>query len=376
MKAEYDFSKGERGKFYNPKAVFNLPIYLEKDVNEFIRKLADEKGKDVGEIVNEWLRGKMQLTLKKHIDDIRNELKKKEFPNEAAVSDGIVRRLLNALDWPIFNTQIVHPEYPVGRRRVDFALCYPESTPQVFIEVKQVVNIEWADEQLFEYVLDYDGVIPIAILTNGRKWQFFHRMGEKKYREGKIREIDFIKDDSEEIAYFLNRYLNYQSIRSGEAVGAIKKDYEILWQQRQEGLESKSVPPIPLELRHTIVLPNAEDNRVFVKAAWEVACLRWGSSKEGSVPWEDVEAMLPTQFSLDCILKNDFYARCVKNLILTTRTAKQFHNWVRNYPRMPKRFGNIMGLSPERVEQMVDEVTNIHNGTNREEHNDDPDSDF
>ena len=61
MKAAYDFSKAERGKFYNPKAVFNLPIYLEKDVDEFIRKLADEQGKDVEELVNEWLRGNMQL---------------------------------------------------------------------------------------------------------------------------------------------------------------------------------------------------------------------------------------------------------------------------------------------------------------------------
>ena len=39
MKAEYDFSKAERGKFYQPKIVFNLPIYLEEDVDEFIRKL-------------------------------------------------------------------------------------------------------------------------------------------------------------------------------------------------------------------------------------------------------------------------------------------------------------------------------------------------
>ena len=55
MKAEYDFSKAERGKFYDPKAAFNLPIYLDKDVDEFMRKLADEKGKDVEELVNEWL---------------------------------------------------------------------------------------------------------------------------------------------------------------------------------------------------------------------------------------------------------------------------------------------------------------------------------
>ena len=61
MKAEYDFSKGERGKFYDSKAVFNLPIYLEKDVDDFIRKLANETGKDVEKLVNEWLRGNMQL---------------------------------------------------------------------------------------------------------------------------------------------------------------------------------------------------------------------------------------------------------------------------------------------------------------------------
>ena len=63
MKAEYDFSKGERGKFYDSKAVFNFPIYLEKDVDEFMRKLADEKGKDVEKLVNKWLRGSMPLTL-------------------------------------------------------------------------------------------------------------------------------------------------------------------------------------------------------------------------------------------------------------------------------------------------------------------------
>ena len=61
MKAEYDFSKAERGKFYEPKADFNLPIYLEKDIDEFMRKLADEKGKDVEELINEWLRSGMQL---------------------------------------------------------------------------------------------------------------------------------------------------------------------------------------------------------------------------------------------------------------------------------------------------------------------------
>ncbi len=40
MKKEYDFSKGERGKFYRPDAVLNIPIYLEPDVAKVFRNSA------------------------------------------------------------------------------------------------------------------------------------------------------------------------------------------------------------------------------------------------------------------------------------------------------------------------------------------------
>lgn len=61
MKVEYDFSEGERGKFYDAEAVFQIPIYLEKDVDDFMQNLADVKGKDVGELVNELLRHNIEL---------------------------------------------------------------------------------------------------------------------------------------------------------------------------------------------------------------------------------------------------------------------------------------------------------------------------
>ena len=56
MKAEYDFSQGERSKFHDPDAVFSFPVYLEPDVNDFMNKFADDKNVDVQELVNEWLR--------------------------------------------------------------------------------------------------------------------------------------------------------------------------------------------------------------------------------------------------------------------------------------------------------------------------------
>ncbi|MFQ6057943.1 MAG: hypothetical protein ACE5MB_03560 [Anaerolineae bacterium] len=61
MKAEYDFSQGERGKFYHRDAEFSFPVYLEPDVDAFMSKLADEQGVDVQELVNEWLRMDIKL---------------------------------------------------------------------------------------------------------------------------------------------------------------------------------------------------------------------------------------------------------------------------------------------------------------------------
>ena len=52
MKEEYDFSNGERGKFYHENATFNLPIYLEPEVENFVAKLAKEQKKNISEIVN------------------------------------------------------------------------------------------------------------------------------------------------------------------------------------------------------------------------------------------------------------------------------------------------------------------------------------
>ena len=61
MKKQYDFSKGERGKFYDPKAQFNLPIYLDPEMAKFIRELADSRNTDMNNIVNSLLRKNKDL---------------------------------------------------------------------------------------------------------------------------------------------------------------------------------------------------------------------------------------------------------------------------------------------------------------------------
>ena len=51
----------------------------------------------------------LAMALREHIDDIRNNLEQGLFTNEAAVSNGIVRRLLDALAWPIYNPLLRTP---------------------------------------------------------------------------------------------------------------------------------------------------------------------------------------------------------------------------------------------------------------------------
>jgi predicted type IV restriction endonuclease len=110
--------------------------------------------------------------LHEHISEIRDGIKKSRFTNEAAISQGIVLRLLTSLQWPTYDTQIVFPEYALSGRRVDFALCHPPNKPLVFIEVKQnIEKSELGERQLFEYAF-HEGV-PTAVLTDGREWHFF-----------------------------------------------------------------------------------------------------------------------------------------------------------------------------------------------------------
>jgi hypothetical protein len=61
MKKDYDFSKGERGKFYHPEAQLELPVYLEPDVAAFLQKVAAQKGIEVEAIVNDWIRKDIAL---------------------------------------------------------------------------------------------------------------------------------------------------------------------------------------------------------------------------------------------------------------------------------------------------------------------------
>jgi hypothetical protein len=61
MRDEYDFSKGERGKFYRNDAELQLPIHLDTQVQNALAELANAKGMELSVFVNELLKKDIEL---------------------------------------------------------------------------------------------------------------------------------------------------------------------------------------------------------------------------------------------------------------------------------------------------------------------------
>lgn len=61
MKNEYDFSAAEQGKFYRPDAELHLPVYLDQEVEVYLRQRAASKGVELNRLVNDLLKRDIEL---------------------------------------------------------------------------------------------------------------------------------------------------------------------------------------------------------------------------------------------------------------------------------------------------------------------------
>ena len=171
------------------------------------------------------------MGLERDIEEIRAAIKAGRLGNEAAVSQGVVLRLLHALGWPAYDTQTVSPQYALEDRRVDYALCHPPSKPIAFIEVKKLGQSDGAERQLFEYA--FHRGVQLAILTDGQEWNFFLPGEQGDYGERRVYKLDIVERDVAECVLRLGRYLRYDAIVSGVAIEAAREDYRNVSRERQ-----------------------------------------------------------------------------------------------------------------------------------------------
>lgn len=58
---EIDFAGGVRGKFYRPGIEIRIPIYLEENIVNALSDIAQRKGVEVGDLVNDVLKKELAI---------------------------------------------------------------------------------------------------------------------------------------------------------------------------------------------------------------------------------------------------------------------------------------------------------------------------
>ena len=157
---------------------------------------------------------------------VRDGIARDAYPNETAVRSQLVQPILERLKWPVYDAAKVCHEYSLKfkntTRRVDLALCVSAGgSPRCIIELKGPSQTE-GDEQLFEYA--FHAGAPIALLTNGKHWRFYHILTGGTYNERLVRTLDLRKHAPKEVAEALERYLSYPNTESGKASEYAKED--------------------------------------------------------------------------------------------------------------------------------------------------------
>jgi hypothetical protein len=61
MQDEYDFSRGQRGKFYRKDANLIPPVHLEPDVLKYLQAQAEARGATLSQLVNQLLKKDIEL---------------------------------------------------------------------------------------------------------------------------------------------------------------------------------------------------------------------------------------------------------------------------------------------------------------------------
>ncbi len=64
MRKEYDFTNAEQGKFYRPIEELDIPIYLDKDVKDFLMKHIKNSNSSLSELVNSLVKKDIEISKK------------------------------------------------------------------------------------------------------------------------------------------------------------------------------------------------------------------------------------------------------------------------------------------------------------------------
>ncbi len=165
----------------------------------------------------------MEETLKEALLDIRSKLQNQVYANEEHVRLSLVARVLQKLQWNIWNPKEVNTEFATlpeeNKKKVDIALFLTPRQPSVFIEVKALGKIEINLREIERQLRDYNTNMSsdFCIITDGCVWKFYYPLTRGEFSDKCFKTLDLLKDDVDEIEDTLQMFLGKSSIKSGEA---------------------------------------------------------------------------------------------------------------------------------------------------------------
>lgn len=195
-----------------------------------------------------------------------------EPPNEEAMKNTLLLRIIRAVGWNTYDTAEVSYEHSVGHHkaggRVDLALCDSSSNRVLaLIEAKSPrEKLDTHIEQVLQYA--YHEGCDICVLTNGVEWWFFLPREAGRFRDRWFAALNLNTTPKEQLAEDFETFLGKENLVSGKTAHQAKRVLEA--NQRKAKLKQKT----PEIWQNMMSQPDEELVELVIKQVYEQIGLR------------------------------------------------------------------------------------------------------
>ena len=180
--------------------------------------------------------------MKDVLTDIFRKLSNSIYKNEEHVRLSLVSRILQKLDWDLWNPNEVNSEFIVipqeDQTRVDLALFLTPYVPSVFIEIKAVGKLEGKIAQIEQQLRDYNrnNTALFSIITDGQKWRFYYSQTGGEFSQKCFKTLDILEDGMDDVELSFHTFLSKSEINNGNAQIAAQSYLQM--NQKQRAMEN------------------------------------------------------------------------------------------------------------------------------------------
>lgn len=166
-------------------------------------------------------------------------MKQVAYKNEEHIRLNLVLRILEKLDWNIWDTAEVYAEFQPTRledkTRVDLALFSTPTDPSIYIEIKSVGGIETQLSEIERQLRNYnrDNTASFCIITDGCIWRFYLSQTGGEFEKKCFKVIDLLKDELDDIELAFLSFLKKSEVqKDGNAKMEAEKYLKLNQKQR------------------------------------------------------------------------------------------------------------------------------------------------